>query len=95
MAQNGPMTEAVLQAMSDQLAARGGGMVTGFICTAEFLDADGDPSFMILEPVEQMTQRSLGMVEYVRRALLRDVDLQLDFHAHAGGCDCGDDDSEK
>lgn len=59
------LDEELMGLLEARLASsHGGGMVTGFICLAEFMDSDGETSLLINLPESQPVVRSLGLAQY-------------------------------
>lgn len=53
-------------ALSEDLAAEGGGMVTRFYLIAGVIDADGEQCWVYSTPPEQTQTDTLGLIEYAR-----------------------------
>jgi hypothetical protein len=60
------LAEQVRDLITQQLAADGGGMVTGFYLAAEFVDGDGDRGWMYASPEGQGLSQTMGIIEFAK-----------------------------
>lgn len=78
------MSEIIRDAIAQHLAqqeAEGGAFVTGFVCMAEYLDSDGDQSWLVAFPDGQTVTTSFGQAEMLHTYLRQTMDASV----------CGDD----
>lgn len=67
------LNDRILAALQEHAAENGGGLVTGFLCVANFVDLDGDNCLGFATLDSQATPMSLGLVEYAREWFLDDA----------------------
>lgn len=61
MADQQPLTPRVEQALLDTLSDTLPGPVTGFVAHVSYLEANGDPSYLLLEMPGQRLGQSIGL----------------------------------
>ena len=71
------LSDKMVPALEEYIAECGGGMVTGFLCVVDYIDAEGDPSLIVATMDGQRTILSLGMVEYAREWFADDARYQI------------------
>lgn len=60
------LNERVQQALAENLAEQGGGMVTGFYLVADVIDDEGGHGWLYATAPDQPLQQSIGLVEWAR-----------------------------
>lgn len=60
------LPERIERAVHEHLADTGGGMVTGWYFIADFIDADGKPSWIWAAPDEQTQSTTLGLLAWAK-----------------------------
>jgi hypothetical protein len=77
-----PVAEALqgrlLDLINDTLAEHGGGIVNGFLLAVDYLDGDGDPSFVISVAPDQRASLSSGLARLLHISTDRDIWNVLD-----------------
>lgn len=58
------VAEAITKAIADWLASDGGGFVTAFACSIEYLDADGDRCWATVTADNQSPSQTLGLLRW-------------------------------
>lgn len=58
--------ERIHSLLADHLSSEGGGMVTSFHLVAEFIDSDGDESWLFATAPDQTQTRTVGLIEWAR-----------------------------
>lgn len=58
------LPEQVRDLITDHLAADGGGIVTGYCLTVEYVDSDGDDAWMQVVAPDQRLSRTMGLIEF-------------------------------
>ena len=72
------LQDVILDALSDWLGDTG--MVTGFHVIADFIDADGDESYMSAVANGQSQSRTLGLLAWAQRIAEYEVKQYLDTY---------------
>jgi hypothetical protein len=84
------LTEMVRDCVDDWITEQGGGFSGAIIGAVEFVNSDGQACTILIEPLEQPTPRSLGLVAMLEESFRIDARLALTSHLH-GDCGCGED----
>lgn len=67
------LQDSVLDVINDALAAHGGGMVNGFLLVVDYLDGDGDPSFVLTTSPDQRGSLTSGLARLAAVSTDRDL----------------------
>ncbi len=68
----------VLDLINDTLAPHGGGIVNGFLLAVDYLDGEGEPSFVISVAPDQRASLSSGLARLLHISTDRDIWRVLD-----------------
>ena len=60
------VTARVSQALEEYLVENGGGMVTAFHIVADYIDADGQHSWIYATAADQRQLTTLGLIEWAK-----------------------------
>lgn len=67
------LSERILNLINDVLAENDGGIVGSFLIGVDFLDSDGEPSFVISSAPEQRGSASMGLARLLTLSTDRDL----------------------
>lgn len=64
MTEDNDASNIITNALTDWLATRGGGIVTSFAICAEYVDSDGDRSWLTAHHDSQTPSQTLGLLRW-------------------------------
>ena len=72
------LSDKVNALIAEHLAQEGGGIVLAFHLTAEYIDSEGDESWLYANAPDQRISRTMGLLEWAKGVTLNDQRRYLD-----------------